>query len=385
MHPIKITVFLFCLTFTSALFAQGIEFQHDPWAETLAKAEKANKLIFLDAYASWCGPCKLLTRNTFTDATVGKYFNKNFIAAKIDMELGEGPELAQKYDVQAYPTLLFINGKGELVHRGVGYITPEQLLDLGAKAINPETQMGAMMKRYEAGDRQPAFVTNLINTLETARDNRAAQVANTYLKTQTDFTSASNLELVLRFADDPKAPYFAALMKNHDALVKELGQDVFTENIQAIYTRYHVNNEGLSMDDMDKLIRATYTHGDPSLFIAQFRVNWYAQNNDPQGFMDAVTYLLDKFPSENADELNSYAWAFHEITDDKKYLKNALKWAKKSVEITKSYANTDTLAVLYAELGENKDAKKAALEAIELAKLSGEDYSSTQTLLDGLK
>jgi hypothetical protein len=190
--------------------------------------------------------------------------------------------------------------------------------------------------------------------------------------------------MVLRFANNPKAPYFTYLMKNQDALVKELGKEAFDQKIEEIYTRYHVNNEGLVMADMDKLIQSTYK-GDAGYFTAKFHVNWYAQNNDPESFMTSVTTLLTKYPSKNSDELNSYAWAFHEITDEEKHLKNALKWAKQSVEISEQYANVDTLAVLYGELGDKKEAKKQAERAIELAKKSGDDYTSTQTFLDSLK
>ncbi|MBU6341589.1 MAG: thioredoxin fold domain-containing protein [Bacteroidetes bacterium] len=385
MRAIITAIFLLFIAFSNVLIAQGIEFEHNPWAETLAKAEKSGKLIFLDAYASWCGPCKMLARNTFTDANVGKFFNKNFVAAKIDMETGEGPELAQKYGVQAYPTLLFINGKGELVHRGVGYMTPEQLLELGQNALNPETQMGAMLKRYDAGDRKPANVLALLNTLEAANDQRAVPIANAYLDTQTDFSDPTTLNLILRFANNPKAPCFAYLMKKQDVLAKELGQEEFNQKIEEIYTRYLFNNQETEMAEMDKLIQSTYKGGDAGNFIAKFHVAYYAQNNDPELFLNAVTTLLTKYPSNNSEELNSYAWAFHEITDDAIHLKNALKWAKKSVELSEQYANTDTLAVLYGELGDKKEAKKQAVRAIELAKKSGEDYSSTQAFLDSLK
>jgi uncharacterized protein YyaL (SSP411 family) len=59
------------------------------------KAKKENKLIFVDAYASWCGPCKLMVKNIFPLKTVGDYYNSHFINAKIDMEKGEGIELAK--------------------------------------------------------------------------------------------------------------------------------------------------------------------------------------------------------------------------------------------------------------------------------------------------
>jgi thioredoxin 1 len=113
----------------------GIQFTTISFQEALKLAKKEKKNIFLDAYASWCGPCKMLKRNVFTQQEVGDFFNKNFINMAIDMEQGEGPQLAQKYRVQAYPTLLFINDKGEVVGNAVGYHKAEDLIAVGKKYV----------------------------------------------------------------------------------------------------------------------------------------------------------------------------------------------------------------------------------------------------------
>lgn len=99
---------------------EGIEFSELSFSEALKQAKVSNKLIFLDAYASWCGPCKWMEANTFKSEKVGEIFNDNFINLKIDMEKGEGPELAKRYKVTAYPTMFFINSKGEVVHKVLG-------------------------------------------------------------------------------------------------------------------------------------------------------------------------------------------------------------------------------------------------------------------------
>ncbi len=115
--------------------ADGIQFESGSWNEVLKLAKKENKLIFLDMYASWCGPCKLLKSRTFPNENVGTFFNKHFINYAIDAEKGEGAQLAGKYNITGYPTLLFVNGKGELIARTMGYHTPEQLLEVGQKII----------------------------------------------------------------------------------------------------------------------------------------------------------------------------------------------------------------------------------------------------------
>ncbi|TDE09976.1 thioredoxin family protein [Dyadobacter psychrotolerans] len=112
---------------------KGIKFTSGTWAQILKKAKAENKVIFFDAYTTWCGPCKLLQKNVFTRPDVAAVFNKDFINVKFDMESGEGPMLAEKYPLQGYPTLLFIDPDGKVVKELLGYQTPEVLIKTGKK------------------------------------------------------------------------------------------------------------------------------------------------------------------------------------------------------------------------------------------------------------
>lgn len=114
---------------------EGITFTDEAWAAIMKKAKAENKIIFLDAYASWCGPCKLLQKNVFTRSDVGEVFNKNFINVKVDMERGEGPQLARLFPLEAYPTLFFIDPNGKIVKKVVGYQSPEVLITIGKSLI----------------------------------------------------------------------------------------------------------------------------------------------------------------------------------------------------------------------------------------------------------
>lgn len=130
--PIKHTNVSTEETITSA---QGIQFIESDWNKALAEAKQQHKLIFLDAYASWCGPCKLLKRNTFPDKAAGEYFNTNFINVAIDMEKGFGPVLLKKYSVNAFPTLIIADENGNLVTYTKGYINPADLIEFGKHGI----------------------------------------------------------------------------------------------------------------------------------------------------------------------------------------------------------------------------------------------------------
>ncbi|WP_228713803.1 thioredoxin family protein [Arundinibacter roseus] len=113
----------------------GIQFTEAAWAAIVKKAKAENKIIFLDAYASWCGPCKLLQKNVFTRSDVGEVFNKNFINVKVDMERGEGPQLARLFPLEAYPTLFFIEPSGKIVKKVIGYQSPEALISIGKSVV----------------------------------------------------------------------------------------------------------------------------------------------------------------------------------------------------------------------------------------------------------
>lgn len=120
---------------TSTVKAEaGIKFTEGNWAAILKRAKAEKKIVFLDAYTTWCGPCKLLQKNVFTKPEVGALFNEKFINVKIDMESGEGPKLAQKYPLEGYPTLFFIDSDGKVVKQVIGYQNPETLVKIG-KAI----------------------------------------------------------------------------------------------------------------------------------------------------------------------------------------------------------------------------------------------------------
>ena len=88
MHRIT---FIFLLIFSSIIsFGQGIEFFEGSWDEALNEAREDDKVIFVDAYAKWCGPCKKMAKDVFTQDRVGRFFNERFINIKMDMEEPEG-------------------------------------------------------------------------------------------------------------------------------------------------------------------------------------------------------------------------------------------------------------------------------------------------------
>jgi len=111
-----------------------INFEKGNWQAALDKAKKENKLIFLDAYTMWCRPCIMMAKDIFTLDKVADYYNGNFINVTMDMEKGDGPAVGKKYKIAAYPAFLFIDGNGNVVHKGGGYQEAKEFIDLGKGA-----------------------------------------------------------------------------------------------------------------------------------------------------------------------------------------------------------------------------------------------------------
>jgi uncharacterized protein YyaL (SSP411 family) len=112
---------------------QGIYFESGSWTEIKELAYEEGKLIFVDAYAEWCGPCKKMARHVFTDVEVGKFYNDNFINVQMDMER-EGVRFAYKWGIEAYPTFLFLSPNGNILYKTTGARGAYDFLQLG-KAV----------------------------------------------------------------------------------------------------------------------------------------------------------------------------------------------------------------------------------------------------------
>jgi thiol-disulfide isomerase/thioredoxin len=127
--------------------SQGIIFQNLSYSEALLLSSSEKKMIFIDAYASWCNPCKMLEKKVFSDEKVADYFNKNFICLRYDIEKGEGVNMAIKLNVEAMPSLYFIDSHDNVIKKSVGYKDANKLLQLAAIAINPENAPSEILKK----------------------------------------------------------------------------------------------------------------------------------------------------------------------------------------------------------------------------------------------
>lgn len=390
-----VTLFVASFAFaqTETASTVGIHFETGTWAEILAKAKKENKYVFLDSYTTWCGPCKWMDKNVFPTSEAGEFFNKNFVNAKMDMEKGEGLDIAKKYTVQAYPTYLYVDGDGNLVHRVVGSMPTDRFIAASSDALKPETQYGTLLRKFQAGERSPEFLYNAAQAAQKAYDEKnVKEIAPAYLKTQSNWLESKNVKFISDFTQSASDPSFEFMRKNASAFEASMGGKekyetrLYQVALQSAYTEFGVKRD-LAKEQAPEYIAKAKEYFKKVLpeqeakLSANFAINLYRITKDWENYAKQAIAYYDNNTTANAMELNSIAWTFYENVDNPEYLKKAVNWGLQSVKLEEGYANTDTVAALYSKLGDKKNAKVYAEKAITLGKASGQDVSSTEKLL----
>lgn len=127
MKKYLLVLALMLATIVSATAKGGVEFREGTLDEMVAKAATENKYLFVELFATWCGPCRVMERTLATDE-VGAYMNPRFVSVRYDVDKATGALLARTNGVRSIPTCLIIDSKGEVVGRLVGSSSPEKFI-----------------------------------------------------------------------------------------------------------------------------------------------------------------------------------------------------------------------------------------------------------------
>ncbi len=382
--------FIFTLIFISSLsFSQGINFVPEDmkWQDVLAKAKAENKIVFVDAYTTWCGPCKMMAKNVFPTKEVGDVFNASFVNAKIDMEKGEGLDIAKKYGIRMYPTYLFVNGDGELVHRALGSKPADKFIQDAKAAVDPDKQFFSLKKKFESGDRSPDFLKKMSYAAQDAQEEKLkTKASEAYIATQKDWTTIENMKFMMTFGTSIEGKMFDYIVKNKATFEKTMGKAA-VENLllgtpmSDMSQKYYNRSTRLLDIEKAKAYLAQHISKELTEQVMAYAALLMSGNKEENALIKQTIEYMDKYSSENANFLNQYAWTFFEKAKDPVHLQKALEWSLKSVQIDDNYAYNDTAAALYFKIGNKKKAKEYAEKAIKKAQESNEDPVETQALL----
>lgn len=385
------SLIIFCISVI--VFSQeGIQFQTSSFKEILAKAKTEKKLVFIDAFAVWCGPCKMMEKNIFPLPSVKEYYNANFINARFDMEKGEGREIAMKYGIRSYPTFLFLNGDGEVVMKNYGYMGEQDFLTIAKEANNPKYRTSSNKELFEKGESDPEFLLNMMSLYANSDYELAKKVSERYFTVKKGQPlTKDELGLLLYFLKSPNDANYKTFVERKPEIVQLMSEDIYKQfdaNIKiskvlenSIDQKSGIINDDFFYKNAIPLIGKT----DAETALNRMKVIIYPNSGKFAEYEKAALQYYKNSDDFDTEELLKAAWIFSEHISNKTSLEKAEEWAEKSVMKSESPENTYILAKLYSKTGKKDNAKMYAEISKNLAESQGKDSSLAKQLLETLK
>lgn len=370
-HTIIFIFFIFCL---SAGYGQGIEFEPGNWQTILAKAKQENKLVFVDCTTVWCKPCKWMEANVFTENKVGKFYNENFITIQVDMEKGEGIELRKQYKVNSYPTYLFVDSKGNLIHRDGGAKDAETFIKVGKKALDPANNLVGMNEQYAAGDRSQDFLRSYIPVLGKAKQKeKQTKIFETYYKSvsKADLLNEKDYEVIMSVVQ-PGDEALNFVMKNHEKFKEIVGDQKFD---QRVYAKFIVPFSQLifknKVDEMKKEAKKYKPYYPKMVQKAEDMaiIRWYREQKLTEPLSKVcVAYIQEYSPNDPGDIFYCMDMVLKgkDMTPDK-YAESLQLMENAVQKFPNNYSIRDVYAGLLNKSGRKEEAVNEAKKVVEMA------------------
>lgn len=303
--------------------AAQTEFRHISFDEALTAAKAEGKKVFIDFYTSWCGPCKRLAANVFPTKEVGDYMNSNYVCLKLDAEK-EGAELAKKFGVSAYPTLIVVDTDGKALGSFAGYKEGKDFIAAVDALKDPEMNPERVKERYLAGERNGklvfAYARNLMESSRSYQDGirQSQEVIDGYFNSLSD-ADRLKPENVLMFTNytydysNPRLKFMCAHVNDFDEssraeIKKMIGLLYHNEAYRYLAGNLIAEESGRAAYDLFKKESADLGYSDEFAGIYRF-IEKRAQSDDAA----YLAYCDENFPSLCADAQESLVSGVNDI------------------------------------------------------------------------
>lgn len=219
------------------------DFRSISFDEALKAAKQEKKLVFIDFYTDWCGPCKKMAKEVFPQKMVGDFMNVEFVSLKLNAEQ-EGKELAARYNVNAYPTFVILDTEGKVVGELKGAMDGQAFIQKLKAKLNPDMTPERMSERYKGGERTSELVNAYaLNLMEQRKEDEGFKVVNEYFNSlsEAERLNPANAFLYTRYTialNDPKADFMVAHRNEFPESVKEAVMERIGRLYHAEFTTY---------------------------------------------------------------------------------------------------------------------------------------------------
>lgn len=221
------------------LSAQMVMFK-GTFDEALQKAKEEKKDLFVDFYADWCGPCKVMEKEVFSQPEVGAYFNAHFICVQVNVDTKENREVTKMYKVEALPTMLMVSREGKELRRVKGVVPPATLIREAKVARGEELSFEQLYEKYKKKKKDtdiqqqllleaPAFIPTQQGYDQQKWGTRIESIFPNYLKSKKLEHMINEKDLTILTLYHPMTskndPIFDFVAANFDKYAKAVGRE----------------------------------------------------------------------------------------------------------------------------------------------------------------
>jgi len=428
---------LFLISFPLFLHAQlqemrppsdekGIKFEkNQSWQQIKGKARAANKYIFVDCYASWCGPCKEMDRMVYPVEELGTFMNEHFISVKVQMDTTasdneairewyqNAAEIQKQYRVYSFPTYLFFSPYGKLVHRYSGAMPMEDFLKVTANATSAQMQYYTLLENYRMGIKRYEDLPYMIQVANRINDTYTArQLSNDFLKNylyqqpEAVWLKRENIEIMatsvdlIRSTDKMFILFYQQPEKVDQVIGRGYAQDftdwiISNEEIKPrLYKEGKAIVENPDWERLTSTIQKKYSKAVAQRIVLNAQLRWYEEKKD---WSHLIKYTIQKKEQYGLDTvgigktlLNNMIYSLiFQHSNDSTALNKGIEWMELLINVEPDHHQwLDTYANLLYKAGRKNEALNWEEKAIQLAterKIKTERDKTTLTRRDEIE
>ncbi len=383
-----VTLFALMATVLFCSAQSPVEFFQGTWEEAFAKAEQENKHVFVDSYTDWCYWCKVMDKETFTDPEIAAYLNAEFVPIKVNMEKDFGIDVAMKFRVRSFPTLLYFNPQGQILEKKPGYEKDNSKFLAHLKEIRADKRTQVFSFASQTFDLDyPKFVEGVFG-VGGKRKKTNAKTVDAWLETA-DLYSEVAWTALTQCPTGEK--YKTHVLENSEKYVSLYGTLEFDDYVLGVVSskvrQAGKDSDSEMFDEAIVILDKYYSEEEEKASINRsFEMSYLKATGDWEAYtMKAHAILKGKPLEDQLGFANSVAWTLYEKCEDPKCLKLMESWMNKVTELEPNYMYLDTYAALLYKNGDLPNAKKYAEQAIEVGEKEKSNTEETAALLEKIE
>ncbi len=274
------------------------------------KASDGMQLLFVDIYATWCGPCKKMDSEVYTNPELGAYMNEHFVNVRMDGETDYGRNIVNDLELKGYPSIFVFGSEGDLITSIVGFKPAGELLT----TLIALKGSYAQLKRYRSlnaeGTLDKSGLVEYIDLLKVmGNDKEAANMAVKYSRMDPEGElTEEDLRVIAPYMDLVNESW--SVLRENTALLKQTFGADYASILQVIYN----NTLSLALEEQNIELVSRMSHelmplledamqADRDMRSMPFIHFYYFTNRHKE----LISYIDDRF---EADKKGDYRWLY---------------------------------------------------------------------------